>query len=267
MKVAVISDIHANPEALENALADAKAQGCQQIVCLGDIVGYGYDPGACIDIIKDNNIKCCLGNHDAGLIGKLSLEWFSETAKYGIMWQRGKTTDAQKDFLRSLPYAITEEFNGKKVVFAHGTMYLPEKFYYIQDAVDARYEMASMGKECDYLFVGHTHCAEAYGIDHKEGFFIFGLYNAPDLSIKLTNYRHIIANVGSVGYPRVQRKSHYIIYDTNEHKISFRTLAFNFYHYVSNMENHSVKIPMWLKSYMEPDANPTQKETEKPRED
>ena len=69
MKIAVISDIHANPKALLKVIHSARRLGCTSFICCGDIVGYGYAPNECIEICKKNNIECIKGNHDAARVG------------------------------------------------------------------------------------------------------------------------------------------------------------------------------------------------------
>lgn len=120
MKLGIISDIHANPVALEKVLADAVAQGCGDIICLGDIVGYGYDPQRCIDIVRKEGIECIRGNHDDGFVGKLSLEWFSPTATNGVLRQRGQVNEESKAWIRSLPYFVRREYGPWRCFFAHG---------------------------------------------------------------------------------------------------------------------------------------------------
>lgn len=256
MKIAVISDIHSNPRALEKALADAKEQGCKRTICLGDIVGYGYDPVACIDICREHNISCCLGNHDAGLIGRLRLDWFSQIAKDGIIRQRKEVDEEHRKFLEGLPFTIKEEIGGRKICFSHGSFSDPSQFNYIQGCLDAAREIWLNSVQFDCLFVGHTHEALAFVTDeiHKDMPKELSITNAPDLTVKLSNWIHVIVNAGSVGYPRVQKYSVYVIYDTEQQTVSYRSLPFDFNDYVAEMEKRDIPLPLWLKMYMSPDV-------------
>lgn len=252
MKIAVISDVHANPTALEKVLVDAKEQGCERTICLGDIVGYGYDPVSCIDICRKNNLLCVKGNHDAGLIGELSLEWFSPTARYGIEWQRGKVNEEHRRFLEALAYNHTEELGNRKVAFAHGSFNAPEYFDYIQNHLDAAREMWFMKERgYDILFVGHTHYASTFVQDADEQVSEFLLDDAPDLSVNLKNWAQAIVNVGSVGYPRNQRKSIYVIFDTEEMMVHYRSLSFDFRGYKDELIDRTLRIPLWLADFAE----------------
>ena len=78
MKYAIISDIHANPPALERVLADAERCGAEKVVCAGDVVGYGPDPAGAIRILRERGIECAMGNHDAAVAG-----WCNTDGKIG----------------------------------------------------------------------------------------------------------------------------------------------------------------------------------------
>lgn len=247
-KVAVISDIHSNPKAFLNVLDDAEKQGCTRIICLGDIVGYGYDPNACIEICRDRNIECVLGNHDAGLVGKLSLEWFNSFAANAVLRQMDEVTDDNKEWLDSLDYNIREDFGAWSVCFAHATFSDPAEFGYINGPGDAVFESTIMSSgKCDVLFVGHTHYAETYAFDVDRNIFNFYTYNSPDLTINLNNYATTIINVGSVGYPRNQDGSFYCIFDVDEQMVHYRKLPFDFDSLINEMEKRNLTLPMWLK--------------------
>ena len=129
MKIAVISDIHSNPVAFHNCYMDAKKNGCERFICLGDIVGYGYNPNYCIKMCRDLWIECLLGNHDAGLVGIISLDWFSPIAKDGILRQRTQISEGEKNWLRDLNYTkIIRMEDGFNTAFSHGTLWNPEAY-------------------------------------------------------------------------------------------------------------------------------------------
>ena len=254
MKIAILSDIHANPEALKKVLADAEVSGCERFICLGDIVGYGYDPNSCIDICRDKGIECLMGNHDAGLIGKLSLSWFSDRARAGINRQLCEVDKERKEWLHLLPYRKREDFGAWRCGFAHGTFASPQEFNYIHDAVDARLEMSYIqSKKCDILFVGHTHYAEAYGLDVDETMSLIDPMREGNRDININRYTLLIVNVGSVGYPRNQPYSYYCIYDTEEQIISFRQVEFDFKGYEARLKEKWISIPKWVE-YREEEA-------------
>lgn len=251
MKIAIISDIHSNPNALRKCLKHAEDKGCEKIVCLGDIVGYGYDPNTCIDIcrkeVEKGRMQCVLGNHDAGVIGKLSLRWFSYFASQGIERQRTIVSNDNKQWLESLPYAIINEDNVFKVAYAHGTYDRPERFDYVNYLSDAAFEFPRLKSEkIAALFVGHTHCANAYEVDKnyniRERFIDLEDEKVLDLSLPECS----IVNAGSVGYPRNQPYTLYVIYDADKMTATFQILEFDFADYRKQMKDRNIEIPLWL---------------------
>lgn len=250
MKIAIISDIHSNPTALESVLKDAESKGCERIVCLGDIVGYGYDPNTCIDILRERKIECFLGNHDAGLIGKLSLDWFNWFAKNAILRQRPLVTDDNKKWLESLPYTKVEGAEDEfAYAFTHGELMDPENFDYIQGYSDAAYETHYMKEnKIEVLFIGHTHCANIFYLcdDYRirEAFI-----DLEDESVyNLSRNEKSIVNVGSCGYPRNQPYTIYGIYDTESHVFKHRILPFDFDDYIRKMKEAEADVPLWIQS-------------------
>ena len=250
MKIAVFSDIHSNPKALRRALKSAKSIGCEQFICCGDIVGYGYDPNGCIDICRENKIECVKGNHDAGLIGELSLDWFNDTARNQILSNRPLVSKENREWLEKLPYSITRDFGTKKVVFSHGTYADAYRFDYIDDALTAKMEMEIMLCDgVDALFIGHTHEAIAYYVSKHDTYFMKTLPKGmkEKWSLEKNNWRNAIINVGSVGYPRRQRFSTYSIIDTDTMNIDWIRLPFELKHYSESLLKSNMQVPVWVK--------------------
>lgn len=253
MKTAIISDIHSNPTALNICIADAEKKGCERIVCLGDIVGYGYDPVECIRICKDKNIRCILGNHDAGLVGRLSLDWFNGFAKAAIERQIPLVGEEDKKWIDHLPYKELEWSEvGVPIAFAHGTFEFPGKFDYIQGPSDVALEFPYLKRQrIRALFVGHTHFANAYFI--QEDYSIDELYiDYEDATeINLDNGVATIVNVGSCGYPRNQPFSIYCIYDDEKHTATHQILPFDFDDYIAKMQAVGATVPLWVEAQKE----------------
>ena len=256
MKIAIISDIHSNPTALLAVLKDIEQQKCDRIVCLGDIVGYGYDPNGCIDICRERGIECLIGNHDAGLVGSLSLDWFNSFAKNAILRQRPLVPEDRKEWLRLLPYSVVERegFSTSdeqkfKIAFVHGELMSPKEFNYINGYSDAALEFPDLiGDGIKVLFVGHTHYANIYTYDKE--FRVGEMYVDLDdeKKIDISKFKCSIVNVGSVGYPRNQPCSFYGIYDTASHIFKHRILPFDFDDYIKRMKEADAPIPLWLQA-------------------
>jgi predicted phosphodiesterase len=102
MKVAVISDIHGNLQAFEAVLEAVAASEASELWCLGDLVGYGADPDACVALASEHAAVCLAGNHDLAVTGEVSLEEFSRGASIAVQWTREVIAREHLDFLASL---------------------------------------------------------------------------------------------------------------------------------------------------------------------
>jgi predicted phosphodiesterase len=102
LRVAVLSDIHSNQQALEAALEAIDEAAVEEIWCLGDMVGYGADPDACTEIVRERCKICLVGNHDLAVLGALDSSTFSETAAAAVAWTRENVSRETLEFLSSL---------------------------------------------------------------------------------------------------------------------------------------------------------------------
>jgi diadenosine tetraphosphatase ApaH/serine/threonine PP2A family protein phosphatase len=110
VRVAAITDIHANLPALEAVLADADAAGVEEVWCLGDVVGYGAQPDECAALVRERCAVCLVGNHDLAVLGTLDVAAFSEAAAAAVWWTRDNVSPATLELLRGLePRASREE--------------------------------------------------------------------------------------------------------------------------------------------------------------
>lgn len=155
MKIAVFSDVHGNIVALENAFEDMKKRGVNNVVCLGDLVGYGPNPNEVIDLIREKNITNIRGNYDTAVaFNKLDLIKENEINKFALPWNVNEITEENKIYLRSLPEKISMDFGGKAIAFVHGsTRHINE---YLKEN---SYEAEEIMKELrgDILVCAHTH--------------------------------------------------------------------------------------------------------------
>src|SRR5436305_13441070 len=102
MRVAIISDIHGNPQAFEAVLDAIDESECEEMWCLGDLVGYGADPDACVDLARRHAAVCLAGNHDMAVTGELSLGEFSRGASVAAQWTREVIEPENLRFLKGL---------------------------------------------------------------------------------------------------------------------------------------------------------------------
>lgn len=182
MRLAIISDIHGNLEALTAALELIDSRGVDEIICLGDIVGYGANPNECLDLIRQRCMVILLGNHDAAAVDLSIANSFTMNARLSALWTRQALLDKNREFLQSLPY--TKERG--EIFLTHGSPYNPDEWNYIITDFDARDAFQSFTHRI--CFVGHSHIPALFS---ESG-------GSPNLTIR---DRYII-NVGSIGQPR-----------------------------------------------------------------
>ena len=184
MKIAVLSDIHSNLEALAAALSEIEARGADAIYCLGDIVGYGADPARCVDIVREVCTQAVLGNHDLAVATGRGLKSLPPDGQEAARYNYAQLSPHQRAWLAALPLKVTA--NG--CTFVHATPEYPEAWYRVDSYVVAQAQF--MHFDTDVCFIGHTHIpavmADRLGV----------------LQVRPGN-RYLI-NVGSVGQPRDQ---------------------------------------------------------------
>lgn len=197
---AVISDIHSNIEALQAVLADIKRRGIREIVCLGDIIGYGPNPRECIDIATGFSLTI-LGNHDEAALWTQEMESFNPVAREAIDWTRAVLEDPRDsrrnavrwDFLGQLERTRREG----DVLYVHGSPRRPVREYIFPEDVSNRAKMDDIFSRIEHVCcVGHTHIPGVFTDDmvFRKPADMFGQYDITDAKT--------IVNVGSVGQPR-----------------------------------------------------------------
>jgi len=215
MKYAIIADIHSNLEALEVVLDDIKAQKCDQIVCLGDIVGYGANPKECLQIVRELNIPCVKGNHDEYCSTDNPMEGFNPHAADAIAWTRRQLGDEEKQFLKELKYIrLIHNFT-----IVHATLDVPQRWGYVFDKLMAAASFTY--QNTNVCFFGHTHVPLAF---IRDSVVRGGTYS----KFKVEPDKKYFVNVGSVGQPRDNNpKAGYVIYDMDEMTIELRRLDYD----------------------------------------
>jgi diadenosine tetraphosphatase ApaH/serine/threonine PP2A family protein phosphatase len=193
MRYLVISDIHSNLEAFEAVLHDAGA--VDQVWCLGDVVGYGPDPNACVEILRALPHRCIAGNHDWATLGKLDLSDFNTDARQANLWNRKQLTPPNQAYLDALPETLVEE----PFTLVHGSPRHPI-WEYIIYASTAQASFSLF--DTPFCFVGHTHAPAIFRLSSEGGEEVCeAMPPASDGPLSLGPERLII-NPGSVGQPR-----------------------------------------------------------------
>jgi predicted phosphodiesterase len=109
VRIAAVSDIHANLPALEAVLEATDAAGVDEVWCLGDVVGYGVEPDACAELVRERCAVCLVGNHDLAVLGELEIDSFSESAAVAVEWTQASIAERTLEFLRGLaPSGVRE---------------------------------------------------------------------------------------------------------------------------------------------------------------
>lgn len=229
--LALISDIHSNLEALTAVLNDIRKRGVMDIVCLGDVVGYGPDPGPCLDLVMDNCSQVIMGNHDWAVLYEPSR--FNLGAEAAVFWTR-KTLDAEPDDQRAtrrLEFLGTrevtcrlngEDFGVERILLAHGSPRRPiNEYIFPDDTTNAPARIHGAMERIEHLcFVGHTHVP---GVFTESMEFL----HAEDIGYEyLLEDQKALVNVGSVGQPRDRDpRACYAILD--EGQIAFCRVPYN----------------------------------------
>ena len=227
MKRALISDIHANLEALQAVRFDIFEQGIDLIYCLGDVVGYGPNPVECIDIVMADCEVTLKGNHDDRTV-TLDLADFNPMARRAVAWTRRQLEYAAGPqeavsyclkFLADLP----DRSDQGKYLFVHGSPRDPiNEYVFPEDVYNERKMEALFGRIERYCFQGHTHIP---GIFMQSGEFIPAEECEGDFAL---GGEKAMVNVGSVGQPRDgDPRACYVVFDDDKNVVHFRRVPYD----------------------------------------
>jgi len=221
MRIAVLSDIHSNLEALQACCKKAKSLGVEQYVCLGDIVGYAADPVPTLEMIMGlPGLIAVRGNHDvAALTG--TYPNVGKAVQESVRWTHKQLSDEHIKFIGSLPYVA--KLNG--AAFAHASAYEPENWEYIYD--DPQIKKCMDAAEKPLVFLGHTHFPTLY-FENTSGV-IKELAPREATAIPVYQTSRYVVNVGSVGQPRDNNSAaSFVMYDMDAASVTFYRVAYDF---------------------------------------
>jgi predicted phosphodiesterase len=205
MRYAILADIHANLAAFEAVLEDIEAKGSvDELWCLGDIVGYGPDPGECIELLRKYNPVCVVGNHDLGAIDKLDLSSFNPAAAAACRWTAAQLKTSDIRYLESLPLTVTKG----DFYLVHGSPAEPVMEYVMSTGIA---EKNFSFFDSPYCLVGHTHVPLAF---KQAETLCSSISLSPNIGLVLGAHRMIV-NPGGVGQPRDgDPRASYAIYES-----------------------------------------------------
>jgi len=215
VRYAVCSDIHGNHDALDAVLRSIRMQSIDQVVCLGDVVGYGPQPLECLRSLRRVGALTVAGNHDFAVAQKIDYQSFNVYARAATDWTRDVLGSEWLDHLAALP--LVREFDGFTAV--HATLHSPELFDYVQSCYDASLALAVM--EQPLCFIGHSHVPVAFAAGE------YVTYRT-SRELRIGAAERVIVNVGSVGQPRDQDpRASYAIYDADARTVTLERVAYD----------------------------------------
>ena len=216
MRSAIFSDIHANLEAFEAILAEAREHGCTDFICLGDVVGYNANPHECVEIVRQMDCPVVKGNHDEQASLLESSRDFNELAERAIDWTREHLTDEDKQWLRDLRFSRPV----RDFTIVHATLDTPEQWGYVFNNLDAAASFTY--QHTPLCFFGHTHVPAAYVRDDD------GVKRLKVEQLSIEPGKKYFVNVGSVGQPRDgDWRAAYCIYDSEKNIVEQRRVKYD----------------------------------------
>jgi len=219
MRYALLADIHANLAAFTAVLTDIEHRGgVEGLWCLGDVVGYGPDPSQCIELLRQHNHVCIVGNHDLAAIGKLDLDSFNPDAAYACRWTAPQLSTEDIQYLESLPTVIQKE----DFTLVHGSPREPI-WEYLLSVSSAKENFAYFKSR--FCLVGHSHVPLVFKQDEDGNCsFIPLLANIGQVLGK----SRMIINPGGVGQPRDgDPRASYAIYDSDSQVVRLHRVPYD----------------------------------------
>ena len=222
MRLAILSDIHANRHALQAVLSDLSDRKIDQIAVLGDIVGYGPDPQWCTDKVAEmvaQGAICVMGNHDEAAVTKADVS-FREDARKAIEWTVLQLDAGQKAFLAGLPKSVVLD----DIVFVHASANSPSDWIYVTSESRAMSSFRTTGARL--ILCGHVHVPALYSCD------LIGRVTRQRMMIghpvPLVRSRRWLGVVGAVGQPRDGvPQAGYATFDTVHNELTFRRVPYD----------------------------------------
>lgn len=219
MKYGILGDIHSNLSALEAAIRALQEEEVDVILSVGDVVGYGAAPAACIALLKEVEAVTVKGNHDAAAAGQIDLIYFNQFAREAVKWTQSVLDEDDLEWLGSLP--LTVDFEDCSV--AHGTYHKPELFDYVNSPSDGDPSLDAMCRPV--CFIGHTHIPRMLlrlaDDPHRTA------YTTEDF-VDLREVNKALINVGSVGQPRDDDpRAAVALFDSQEDTVALRRVEYD----------------------------------------
>ncbi len=219
MKYGILGDVHANASALEAALQGLADADVDLALSVGDVVGYGAAPAACISLLREHGVSVVLGNHDQATAQDGALLGFNPAAAAAIAWTRTQLSRADRAWLGELPLVLSFDH----AQLAHGSVIEPADFPYVFASEDAEPGLDALTRPL--CFIGHT---------HMPGTFLRTVHDpvrtafSRDTFVDLSEIEAAIANVGSVGQPRDgDPRAAYAVFDSDKRTLRLERASYD----------------------------------------
>jgi predicted phosphodiesterase len=220
MRLGILSDIHANYEALSAVVEAFKRERIDEYYCLGDTVGYGGSPNECADVIRNLVKATILGNHDAAVAGRMDYSYYYEAARHALDLHAQVLSGENMDWLRGLPYQVKLDHVG--VHLCHGSPVRLEEFEYIFAPEQARECLPLYGELGHITLIGHSHLCKVFALTADS------VEELPPIDFTLAPDKKYIVSVGSVGQPRdYDNRASYTLFDTEAKRFEFKRVEYD----------------------------------------
>jgi diadenosine tetraphosphatase ApaH/serine/threonine PP2A family protein phosphatase len=219
MRLALISDVHSNLEALLAVRGELANLAVDRIVCLGDVVGYGASPNDCCAIVRELAEVVVLGNHDAAVSGRVDYSGYYDGARHALDWTVSRLSIENVAWLADLP---VEHREGEALGFTHGSPLHPGAYDYLLEEEDVRGLVPEVEAFPEVNFLGHSHLPQVFAVAGGEVHVLAGS------RVKLKPGARYFVSVGSVGQPRDgDPRACFAVYDSDTREVEFQRVEYD----------------------------------------
>ncbi len=219
MRIGILSDIHANLEALVQVEAVLGRLGVDRVICLGDVVGYGASPNDCCERVRALASLTLLGNHDAAVSGRMDYAYYYDAARQALDWTVQQLDPDHVVWLRSLPYAHRVD----DLSFSHGSPILPGEFDYVFALAQARELTPHVARLAPVSFIGHSHLCKVFALSARGD-----VEELEPTRVRMDGHRKYVLSAGAVGQPRdYDNRASFVVYDTEARIAEFHRVAYD----------------------------------------
>jgi diadenosine tetraphosphatase ApaH/serine/threonine PP2A family protein phosphatase len=220
MRLGILSDTHANYEALSAVFEAYKHENIDDYYSLGDTVGYGGSPNECSDLVRSWAKATVLGNHDAAVAGRMDYSYYYEAARNALDAHANALSAENMQWLRDLEYEIM--LTEHDLHLCHGSPVRLEEFEYIFAPEQARECLPIFDRLAHLTLIGHSHLCKVFALTEDS------VEELPPIDFELRPDRKYICSVGSVGQPRdYDNRASYTVFDTEGKRFEFKRVEYD----------------------------------------